>query len=364
MDVQGAQASHKLVVFRADASVQIGTGHVMRCLALADALQARGAQCDFICRPHAGNLLDLIDSHGHKAIALPAPEENYRPSHGSAYAAWLGTDWAVDAEQTRQALSGQSVDWLVVDHYSLDQQWEHALRPHCRRLMVTDDLADRPHDCDLLLDQNLGRNEQDYAGLLPACTRILIGPKYALLRPEFAQWRPYSLERRASGELKKLLITMGGMDKDNATGQVLEALKICTLPSDLRIDVVMGAHAPWLDRVQNIAATMPWKVDVLVDVKNMAKLMAESDLAICSLGMTTWERAAVGLPSLIKVIAENQTVVAEIICAIGAGIALDESMLCNQIKTLSFGLLNSMSRNAAKITDGNGLRRVLEEMKV
>ncbi len=148
------------VVFRADASLNIGSGHVMRCLTLANALRESGASCFFVCREHPGNLLELIREQGFEAIGLPLPKtfESLHGKHSSSrltYAGWLGDSWQRDAEQTLAALNGELADWLVVDHYALDSAWEESLRPACRRLLVIDDLADRDHRCDLLLDQNL-----------------------------------------------------------------------------------------------------------------------------------------------------------------------------------------------------------------
>lgn len=296
------------VVFRADASVEIGTGHVMRCLTLADALRADGATCRFLCRAHAGHLLELIAARGHEAVALPLHETGRLASDSAlpAHAHWLGTDWGTDVVDSRAALGGAVVDWLVVDHYALDRHWEAALRPNCRRLFAIDDLADRPHNCDLLLDQNLGRRAEDYRDLLPAGAQTLIGPAYALLRPEFAALRGESLERRAQPEFRQLLITMGGVDKDNATGAVLDALADCTLPADLRITVVLGPQAPALFRVRERATTLPWHTEVRVGVTDMAALMTNADLAIGSGGGGTWERLFMGLPTLVIPIADNQ----------------------------------------------------------
>jgi len=355
------------IAFRTDASIQIGTGHVMRCLTLADALRERGAQCCFICREHDGHLLDLIRQRGHEAIPLPACNDNHQAPPNPAHAAWLGTDWATDAEQTGQALAQQCVDWLVVDHYALDSRWEQALRPACHRLMVIDDLADRPHDCDLLLDQNLGRRERDYAALLKPSTRMLIGPQYALLRPEFAQWRQYSLARRAQPQLKNLLITMGGVDKDNATGQVLDVLKTCELPVDLHITVVMGPCAPWLEQAQEQAAQMPRPTQVLTGVTNMAQLMANSDLAIGAAGGTTWERCALGLPSMVFVLAKNQEPGAMALQQAGAAIMVHDIremdiLLSEPALVSNPDFLRKMSKSAAALTTGTGVSRIVEKI--
>lgn len=349
-----------LIAFRVDASLDIGTGHVMRCLTLADTLRERGAQAMFICRQHPGHLCDLIRLRGYKLMALPAEAASQKVTTEPAHAVWLGTDWMTDAEQTRQALGPQRVDWLIVDHYALDHHWELALRPHCNKLMVIDDLADRPHDCDLLLDQNLGRLEVHYCGLLSSKPQILIGPQYALLRPEFAQWREYSLTRRIQPQLKQLLITMGGVDKDNATGQVLDGLKCCELPVDLQITVVMGPHAPWLVQVQAQAAAMPWHTQVRVGVSNMAQLMANSDLAIGAAGGTAWERCALGLPTVVLVLAENQRVGALALRNAGAVVILNEvHMLRQLLSSLSNTAdLLLLGNSAARLTDGEGVDRI------
>ena len=281
------------IIFRTDASLDIGIGHVMRCLTLAQVLRDKGAKCHFICREHVGNLLDLIRQRGFEAQALPM-QVVVQEKLGQQEV--IGTDTIGEVE----------LDWLIVDHYALDIKWEAALKPHYQKLMVIDDLADRQHGCDLLLDQNLGCTKEHYAGLVSANCKVLVGPQYALLRPEFSKLRQYSLYRRATPQLKHLLITMGGVDKDNATGQVLAALNGCALPTDCRISVVMGTHAPWLTQVRNQAAKMSWATEVLVSVDNMAKLMAESDLAIGAAGITSWERCCLGLPTMLVILANNQ----------------------------------------------------------
>lgn len=372
------------VAFRVDASLEMGTGHVMRCLTLADALKAQGAECHFICREHPGNLLALVRQRGYGASALSAPT---RPPHGTvespserppsepqepAHKAWLGTTWQADAQETETVLSKLLPDWLVVDHYAIDQRWEEALAPHYRKLMVIDDLADRPHRCDLLLDQNLGRQAEHYASLVPAHCRILAGPCYALLRPEFAALRPYSLERRkAQPNLRQLLITMGGVDQPNATGQVLQALKGCALPDECRITVVMGLTAPWLESVRELALQMPWPTDVVFNVSDMAQRMADSDLAIGAAGSTSWERCCLGLPTLMVVLADNQIEAAAHLQETGAADLLEiNDYLGKELEdelsrlTQHSKFLVEMSTAASMITDGHGVDKSLYEIKV
>lgn len=357
------------VVFRADASLQIGTGHVMRCLTLADMLRANGAECRFICREHPGNLLEQIRLRGYAAKGLPVDADEFAFGDPvdilqTNHSAWLGSDWATDAAQTKVSAGETAVDWLIVDHYALDARWEQALRSRCRNLMVIDDLADRPHDCDLLLDQNLGRESSDYFDLVPDDCIVLAGPRYALLRSEFAALRGYSLDRRASPKLDHMLITMGGVDQADATGQILEALMECRLPENFHITVVMGPHAPWLERVKLLAAKMQRPTDVKINVQDMATLMANSDLAIGAGGGTSWERCCLGLPSVIGVFADNQKSIADALQLAGAakvfgGVAAITiiNKLLNELLD-DLGALANMSICAAGVTDGCGTEYV------
>lgn len=356
------------IAFRVDASLRIGTGHVMRCLTLADALTADGAECHFLCREHPGHLIEAVRTRGYYVHVLPPPSANIsapqEASHLPAHVDWLGINWQDDARQSRAVLEDLAPDWLIVDHYALDKSWEQQGVPQACRLMVIDDLADREHSADLLLDQNLGRQAADYAELVPNnCTR-LIGPRYALLRPEFARLREKSLARREQPQLKKLLITMGGVDKDNATGQVLEALASCALPRDCRIGVVMGGNAPWLGQVKAQAAAMPWPTEVDVNVSDMAERMTQADLAIGAAGSTSWERCCLGLPTLMVILAENQRIIANTLQAMGAAKLIEDSetlelALPNALRTLLVPVaLTKMNQAAAEITDGQGLARV------
>lgn len=363
-----------MFVFRTDASLQIGSGHVMRCLTLAEALRANGAQCHFISRAHPGHLLEVIRQRGFAVTALPAelspPLANTQVASESAnepvHARWLGCDWQSDAQQTRTILTALQPDWLVVDHYALDHRWETALRPHYRKLMVIDDLADRFHHCELLLDQNLGRQLQDYANLVPAQCQVLIGPQYALLRPEFAALRPYSLQRRQQPALKQVLITMGGVDLPNATGQVLQALKVCALPQDCRISVVMGLQAPWLQQVRAQAQDMRWRTEVLVNISDMARRMADSDLAIGAAGSTSWERCCLGLPTLMVALADNQWPGAKALEVVQAACLIGK--VCEIATQLPLAItainqddrLMQMSTFTNVITDGLGVDKVLQ----
>lgn len=360
------------IAFRTDASLQIGTGHVMRCLTLADAIAAQGADCHFISREHPGHLLEVIRQRGHAVAILPAsnpaPTTAGDSAQRPAHAAWLGCDWQTDAQQTDAHLTTLRPDWLVVDHYALDQRWEVALQSGYKELLVIDDLADRPHRCNVLLDQNLGRRPQDYAGLVPLACKVLVGPEYALLRPEFAALRDYSLQRRQQPKLGRLLITMGGVDLSNATGQVLQALKACLLPQDCRITVVMGAAAPWLGQVRGLAAQMAWPTDVLVNISDMAQCMADSDWAIGAAGSTSWERCCLGLPTIVVVLADNQWPGAKALqvagaACLGGGVSEFATQLPLAVQALTQGhRLMRVSNAASAVADGRGVYKVLQAL--
>lgn len=356
------------IIFRVDASIQIGSGHVMRCLTLADALKNEDVECIFICREHSGNMLALIQSKGHGVVALPTKEANttLTSQHPrQEYLSWLGVTPDEDADQTIaaiQSLTTDTPDWLIVDHYALDKGWAEQLKPYCQKIMVIDDLADRQHDCDLLLDQTFGRDECDYQALVPEHCTILTGSYYALLRPEFAQWREYSLQRRQQPQLKHLLITLGGVDKDNVTGQVLTALANSQLPSDCRITIVMGEHAPWLESIKAQARQLPWSTEVRVNVTQMAELMANSDLCIGAAGSTTWERCCLGLPTIMLVLAENQRKIADELDKKDiAYIIYHVAKLSHKLNTILTGISSDLRTKIEKssiICDGFGTKRI------
>lgn len=346
------------LVFRADASTRIGTGHVMRCLTLADELRASGAESLFLCRQMEGDLIGAIRARGH--LVHPLPEFALQVA-----ADWTNEDQVGDAEVCRRALAHEpQADWVVVDHYALNHIWESMMRPFCRRLMVIDDLADRAHDCDLLLDPGLGRCEADYTDLLPATATRLLGPQHALLRPEFAAHRAESLARRVTPALKRILVTLGGSDSENVTCKVLDALDSTPLPAEVEITVVMGPSAPWLEAVRLRASAMRAPTRVLSGVSNMARLMTDSDLAIGAAGSTAWERCCLGLPSIQMVLADNQAGAAAALSHYGAALNLPELAAIGSTLPLFFdGLtplkLRDLSHRALLVIDGLGLERAI-----
>ncbi len=358
------------VAFRVDASIEIASGHVMRCLALASTLVKNGSQCSFICREHSLNMIKMIQDCGHFVFTLPKYQNDIHigQQNDLEHGFWLGCDWKIDADQTVEVLQNLMPDWLIVDHYAIDIRWESVVSSFCSKILVIDDLADRKHKCSLLLDQNLGKSAVDYLGFLPEKTKVIAGPEYSLLRSEFSIFREASLMRRAHSEVKKIMITLGGIDRQNTSGHILRVLQNCNLSSDTELVIVLGANAPWISEVRKQALQSKFPATVKVNVSNMAELMCDSDLAIGAGGGTSWERCAMGLPTLLVVLADNQRSSALALSQIGAALCigttdeLDETLPIAIERSLKQENLKLMSVRAANVTDGLGCERVIEAM--
>lgn len=355
--VAGLRVAGLRVAVRADAGPVLGSGHVMRCLTLAAALRQRGAQVHFICRGGAGHLGSRITAAGHGLTLLG---ETLAP----------GQDALLSRAALAQAWRGAGCDLLLVDHYSLGAAWQQALRPACRHLAAIDDLADRAQEVDLLLDQNLGRQMSDYAGLLPPRAVRLIGPQFALLRPEFAAARSASLARRAHAGpgWRHLLVSLGGGDPHQGTLQCLQALANCPLPAGAVVTVVLGALAGSRPAIQALLPGLPFATRLLVDVADMAGPLADADLAIGAAGGSAWERCCLGLPSLLLVLADNQRSGTQALTDAGAALSLGSvaglaAHLPAALQQLALpGRLQAASSAAAAITDGQGAARVADAL--
>jgi UDP-2,4-diacetamido-2,4,6-trideoxy-beta-L-altropyranose hydrolase len=297
-----------VIAIRVDASLTMGTGHVMRCLTLAEALRARGMQCHFICRAHPGNLIATIRQRGFVVTELPAGLADFKPKSDEgeplpAHAHWIGCDWRRDAEQTLAAVHAIQPAWLMIDHYGIDTRWEEGFRRQGCRIMVIDDLADRTHDCDLLLDQNFYADMATrYHGLVPRSCRMLLGPMHVLLRPEFILAKKNS--RLRNGTVRRILVFFGGSDPTNQTEKVLVALGKLNR-QEIEVDVVIGASNPYRRQLQPLCEMMT-NVTLRCEVSNMAELIFRADLGIGAGGSAMWERLYLGLPSLTVVFADNQ----------------------------------------------------------
>ncbi len=369
------------VFIRADASTQIGTGHVMRCLTLAGDLRQFGMEVSFISRELPGDLCDYVESKGfsvHRLIAEVDSKVDYWE--------WLGENWLADAKKTREIILNQAGEQsdigsvntkdaisnqaslldeglinkssqiaaqvffasapngeggsninLVVDNYAIDHKWESFLRPYVNKILIIDDLANRTHDCDLLLDQNYYHDlEHRYDGLLPQTCRKLLGPEYALLRPEFHQAK--KTLRKRDGKIRRILVFFGGSDPTNETKKALEAIKQLNRP-EIAVDVVVGTANPYQEEIKQICSEMP-NTTYHCQVENMAELMAAADLAIGAGGATTWERLYLELPTIAIAVAENQVETLEalgkegVVWYIGKSVGVNQEDLYRKIRVL------------------------------
>lgn len=362
-------------LFRTDASLQIGAGHVFRCLTLAKLMRARGFRVEFLCRSDDGNMSEFIRSAGFVCHEVNTRTGQKKPANETNTTTEKDSLPAYEFSEINDALSCRPIlrrlmpDWLIIDHYSIGTCWEREMAGSYDKLLVIDDLANREHLCDLLLDQTFGRKPEHYAGLVTGQCELLCGANYALLRPEFADQREYSLTRRARPLLKNLVITMGGVDGDNFTTQILESLKDSDLPRDCRITIILGKNAPWLDRVKTAARNLAWETRILVAVENMALVFAECDLAIGAAGSTSLERCCLGLPTIAMVVAENQYEAAGYMAHAKAAVIVDGGQnmakeLRDAINKLSASQrdLTNLSRTCRTVTDGFGCNRVFEKM--
>lgn len=289
------------IAIRVDASRQIGTGHFMRCLTLAEELRQRGSQTCFVSRDLPTYLQEMLATNGNQLMSLNSSSGDGVVSD-LAHAHWLEISQDTDAQDCFQVLSGQVWDWLIVDHYALDARWESVLRPVVKNILVIDDIADRQHDCDVLLDQNFYADMATrYTGKVPAHCRLLLGPRYALLRNEFLLLREQVKPR--SGPVKRVLVFFGGVDADNYTGRTIEALSGLGIQGG-HVDVVIGAEHPHREQIQS--SCVAHQYDCHVQTSRMAELMAAADLAIGAGGVATWERCCLAVPTFTICTADNQ----------------------------------------------------------
>lgn len=354
-------------VFRVDASRQIGTGHIMRCLTLADALKDKGVYCKFICRAHTGNLSDLVTNRGHAIYQLPRPVRKLEIRESIlTHSSWLGVDWELDAAQTLRAIGDEEFHWLIVDHYGLDYRWERKIRLLSRRIMVIDDLADRKHDCNLLLDQNFGSSEKKYSDLLPLNCKQLHGSTFALLNPSYAK-RRYQASKR-DGEIRQVLIYFGGgADPSNLTGKAFQAFQSPEL-ANIKLDIVVGSAYSHKRQLEE-AVYRRGNATTHTNLPHLADLMFRADLAIGAAGATTWERCCMSLPTILVSCALNQDATANAVSQAGAALLVaDNEILSSKIEQLVTNLMQNqakyllMSARAGALCDGLGSARVCKEL--
>lgn len=337
----------------------------MRCLTLADALKQRGGQIRFVSRHMPEHLRDMLAAKGHEFMPLDG-SPSVAISDGLSHAHWLGTSQHADAQNTIEALADQTWDWLIVDHYALDSGWESVLRQTARKILVIDDIADRQHDCDVLLDQNFYAGMPTrYTGKVPAHCQLLLGPRYALLRDEFRKLREQVKPR--TGSVKRILIFFGGVDADNYTGLALKAMAEIDIEG-LHVDVVIGWQHPHRAEIETACVAQGYVCHV--QTNRMAELMAIADLAIGAGGSATWERCCLGLPALTVSLADNQIEIAKALDSLGAGkyVGSQDTASAAVIHKAILDLLQNknrvqvLSEKAYSIVDGLGVDRLCEAL--
>ncbi len=344
------RAGERLAILRADASAAIGGGHIARCVSIVHALRGRGWECVLATSPEATEI-------------IPGLREAVRVVEIDARS--LGDPAAVGLAVARRA------DLAVIDHYGLDAAFETGCREWARRVLALDDLPNRVHDCDILVDQTPGRGAEDYAGLVPAQAAVLAGHSYTLVAPAFSLARSQALARRQRREAARhLVIAMGATDPGNLTARVLREMLTVNWPG--RISVLLSSRAP---HMEDIRALVRGQADIRllpgVGAAEIAAVLAEADLAIGAAGVSTWERCCLGLPALLLVAADNQRGTAEAVANAGAGVLLGrpDDLPGGAIGAAAMavaadaGRLVRLAENAAAMCDGGGASRVAEAVE-
>ena len=342
------------VVFRVDASSEVGFGHLSRCINLAEVLRSRGNEVSFICRDDELQSFRTLEDRLFATVLLPS------------LATGEVCNQQQDADQTIEALKEMSPDWLIVDHYRLDKQWEQIMRPHVIKIAVIEDLPSRRHDCDLLLDQNFAdRSNNAFRGQVPDACELLFGPRFALISEEFKRIR--EIKTKPTNDLKRIFVFCGGSDPQNLTQQVIDELSIGEL-DNVAIDVVIGAQNKNFNRDSSRKLKASFEIH---DAGNkFAQIMRRADLAIGAGGTTTWERVCLGVPSVGVSIAENQNPACEklgsdgLVNYLGAQASLRPGVIRDAVieaKNKYASLFDQIERGQI-LVDGRGCERVAEVM--
>lgn len=357
----------KKILFRVDSSYDIGSGHIMRCLTLAQYLRNLRCECHFVMRNLDGALIDIVKANGFNTTILPTPIHEINSSNQLRHAHWLGVSQELDAEQTLKSIDHVQ-DWVICDHYGLDETWHTIIRPMTAHILVIDDIYDRYMNCDLLLNQNLLLDPNPYEKLVPSNCNLLMGPKFSILREEFSD--PLDGAPPPPHLLPRVLVYMGGVDQPGTTLLALRALENIS-SIEFYVDVIVSDKNPHIDEVK-LFCKNKYKFTVYVGHVNLKYLMLKATISIGAPGSTSWERCQMGLPTILISFADNQIPIAKALAHEGAGIYagdaqnLSESNLSILISSL---LLNGELRESIKarmknLVDGKGVRRISNAMGI
>ena len=349
------------IFFRVDASFKIGSGHVIRCLTLAKELKKKGAICKFISKDHKENLIEKIIKENFEVIVLPLSRKTKKiktfKDPNIEYSDWIGSSWEEDAKQTIKALNKEKIDWLIIDHYGIDEKWEKKLKSYCKKMMVIDDLANRKHDCDLLLDQNLTENYNcRYKNLLSKNCSLLLGPRYALLQKEYKKLHIIAPPR--IGPPKNILVYFGSMDKNKFTKiTLISFLKLKA--KNIKLDIVINSNNPQIKIIQRLTKKNK-NIKIHSDLESLSSLILKADLAFGAGGSTSWERCCLGLPSIVISVANNQKPIAKelhkrgLIRWLGHHDKIKKNLIYKELKNLIKEDLEDWSKKCRLISDGCG----------
>lgn len=344
------------ILIRVDASVWIGSGHVMRCLVIADAMRELGWDVKFACLPQKGDMCDFISSRGYQVIKLIAPIVWKIPQSTSDYSAWLQRDIEDDAFDTLKYLN--KIDWLICDHYALDEKWQKIIRSYSIvKIIAIDDLV-RKHNAEIIIDQTLNRKESEYQ----SSNLVLSGTNFALLNNNFKKLRNLAESRVYKTNNPRILVSMGGVDLPNASLKVLNSL--VEWNEFESITVLLSNRSPNFTKIKEFSK-LHKKIKHIPFTSDIANLMLNHDIAVGAPGSTSWERACLGLPSIIIPLAENQADICYQLEKEGICLKLNLSEVeVNLIKKIKYILLNSkeLSLKSLSLCDGKGCERVIKEI--
>lgn len=345
------------VVFRVDASIHIGSGHVMRCLSLAEMFSRYDSEVVFAARAQDGDLCSYIETRGYSVLKLVEPEVWKSPKYSSDYAAWLQVSQEEDADSFVSLV--ENADIVVVDHYGLDVAWESLVKKFLQCTVIAIDDLMREHNADIIIDQTLNRAVDEYRAT-NRDTLILAGTTFAMLRDNFSEFHEEALRKRLRHHNHKILVFMGGIDKTNATFDVLSALS--ERENKISTTVLLGKNAPHFDSVASFCKRHGSWLTHVAFTDDMASLMLEHTMAIGAPGSTSWERACLGLPSVIVPLADNQREISSALNSCGLAVSLMQSQISERLEHSLNTLISnfdSMRRNNLDVCDGLGCQRVV-----
>lgn len=358
------------IAFRVDAGTEIGRGHLSRCLAIATEAKKQGVtQCYFLMREHNGHFSSEVEKFGFGVINIPLA---FIPDYGNAnYCDWVGGCSNEDADfflSALKCLGFSKDDWVVIDHYGLNDSYERRFVNEGYKVCVIDDLVNRKHQCNLLIDQTCGRLADEYSTLINADTIILAGERFCMLRPEFPEYREFALNRRKGFKLiEQVFVNFGSTDPSNITTKVISDIDSYCFSNGISIKLAVGSACPHIRAINKQIQNAQADIELLVDANNVAKLMSEADIAIGAAGSATWERCVLGLPTILVKTAENQSDVVNKVVSYNAAIyhdlnAVHQAELFERAIESVVHNYSEISQNASSLVDGQGLQRVINHI--